>query len=326
MTETAPQLPPPRAPGVASPPAIGRIPTETPPLRLDAAIYGALTVMFWAAYNVAAKEGIDEGFLPADLSLLRFGTGGLVFIPLLLIRRFRAKLPPLRHALALMALGGPLFAVLASSGYQYTPLSHGLLFAPAAAFIGGAVLGVVWLGEKVGRRHWLGGAVMLSGLVVLSGFDAATLGPDALFGDLLFVLTGSTWSVFTALMRKWRVDALSGTVAVGALSFLAVWPVNWALGSGPAILEMPPASLAVQAVMQGLVGGVGSFFAYFAAVQALGAARASLLPALVPGTALLVSAVALGTEPRPAELAGIALATLGLYLAARPSRPRKASA
>ncbi|MEM1313792.1 MAG: DMT family transporter [Pseudomonadota bacterium] len=320
MTSSDPDLPPPRAPGAAAPPAIGRIPTQTPPLRLDAAIYGALTVLFWAAYNVAAKEGIDEGFRPADLSLMRFGVGGLVFLPLLLIHRFRAKLPPLRHALALMALGGPLFAVLATSGYQYAPLSHGLLFAPAAAFIGGAVLGVLWLGEKVGRRHWLGGAVMLSGLVVLSGFDAATLGPDALLGDLLFVATGSTWSVFTALMRKWRVDPLSGTVAVGALSFVVVWPVNWLLGSGPAILEMPQTSLAIQAVCQGLIGGVGSFFAYFAAVNALGAARASLLPALVPGTALLVSVGVLGVEPRPAELAGIALATLGLFLAARPSR------
>ncbi|MEM6438788.1 MAG: DMT family transporter, partial [Pseudomonadota bacterium] len=288
MSAPGPELPPPRGLGAPAPPAIGRIPVETPPLRLDAALYGALTVIFWASYNVAAKVGVDSGFLPADLALMRFGVGGLVFVPLLLLRRFRAKLPPLRQALALMALGGPLFAVLSSSGYQFTPLSHGLLFAPAAAFIGGAVLGVLWLGEKVGRRHWLGGGVMLCGLFVLSGFDAATLGPDALLGDLLFVATGCSWSVFTALMRKWRVDPLSGTVAVGALSFLCVWPVNWLLGSGPAILNLPATDLALQAVCQGLMGGAGSFFAYFAAVNALGAARASLLPALVPGAALLM--------------------------------------
>ncbi|MEO1687465.1 MAG: DMT family transporter, partial [Pseudomonadota bacterium] len=265
-----------------------------------------------------------EGFRPADLSLLRFGVGGLVFVPLLLLPRFRAKLPTFKQTAVLMLLGGPLFAVLSSSGYQYASLSHGLLFAPAAAFIGGALLGVLWLGEKVGRRHWLGGGVMMAGLAVLSGFDLVTLGvSEVLIGDALFVATGLTWSMFTAMMRRWRVDPLSGTVAVGALSFVCVWPVNALLGSGPAILDMPAASLAGQAFFQGMIGGVGSFFAYFAAVAALGAARASLLPALVPGSALLMSVAALGAEARPAELAGIALVTLGLFLAARPSRVRR---
>lgn len=106
-------------------------------------VFGAITLFSWAGFNVAAKAGIDAGMSPAALSFLRYLTPGLLAIPLLIWLRHRAKhdhLPVLRLAV-LACLGGPLFGLIAVAGYQFAPLSYGLLFAPVAVFVSGTVLG-----------------------------------------------------------------------------------------------------------------------------------------------------------------------------------------
>lgn len=287
-------------------------------------LFGALTVLCWASYNVAAKHGIDAGFAPVDLAALRFGVGGLVLIPLLIFGpRWRARLPSLKATLVLTLLGGPLFSVLAVWGFTYAPLTHGVLFAPAANFIVGSLLGVLWLHEKVGRRHLVGGAVMLTGLAVLSGVDATTLGPETLKGDLLFMATGSTWALFTALMRRWRIDPVAGVLAQGSAAALLA-PVVWLVIGGGRMFEMPQDAFLTQVVFQGIVGGLGSSFAFFAAVGALGATRASMLGPMVPVAAVLMAAAVYLEPPRAIDLAGVSLVTLGLVIATvvRPFRAR----
>lgn len=286
------------------------------PVGAAGLLFGGLTVACWASYNVAAKHAIDTGFTPVDLSALRFGVAGAVLIPLLIWFAFtrRARLPGLGPTLVLALVGGPLFSVLAVSGYVFAPLTHGILFAPAANFVAGSLLGVLWLGETVGRRHLVGGAIMLAGLALLSGVDAATLGPETLTGDLLFVATGSTWAVFTALMRRWRIDPVGGVLAQGTVACLMA-PVVWLAIGGGTMFEVPREALAAQVFWQGVVGGLGASFAFFGAVTAMGAARASLLGPLVPGTALAMSALWTLEAPRWIEVAGVATVSAGLVTA-----------
>ncbi|WP_299751421.1 hypothetical protein [uncultured Tateyamaria sp.] len=53
-------------------------------------LFGTITVLSWAGFNVAAKAGIDAGMSPAALSFLRYLTPGVVAIPLLIWLRSRA--------------------------------------------------------------------------------------------------------------------------------------------------------------------------------------------------------------------------------------------
>ncbi|WP_299706314.1 hypothetical protein [uncultured Tateyamaria sp.] len=41
-------------------------------------LFGAITILSWAGFNVAAKAGIDAGMSPAALSFLRYLTPGVV--------------------------------------------------------------------------------------------------------------------------------------------------------------------------------------------------------------------------------------------------------
>ncbi len=285
-------------------------------------VLAAATVFCWASFNVAAKHGIDHGIAPANLSFLRFGTAGVLLIPAMALGLGRAQGWPSIGKIALLALfGGPLFGFVAVSGYLYAPLSHGLLFAPASVLLIGSLLGWLALKEPLGRNFLVGSAIVIAGLTVLSGFDVASLGPQSLVGDGLFACAGAMWATFTVLMRHWRIDPIAGTVSIGSASAILSVPVLLIFGD-VGFSGIDGGQLVLQTIMQGLVGGILSVVLLLAAVRSLGAARASLLPAMTPGVAMVLSFLILGTAPSVAEITGIILVTIGLAVAVRRAKAR----
>jgi len=278
-------------------------------------LLGGLTVFCWSAFNVAAKYGMETGFRAMDLAALRFIVPGIFLIPafLLLRGRLRNPLSP-GKIVTLVVLGGPAFGFIVVSGYRYAPLSHGLVFGPAAVFAMGSLLGYVLNGERPGSRHLIGGLVMITGLAVLSGFDLATLGFETIKGDLCFLTAGSLWGICTALMQRWKVDPVTGVVTLGSFSALAAVPL-YLLVSGGTMPDVSGNAILLQAVMQGLVGGfLGSFFMIIA-VKRLGTSKTALLPALTPVTGVLLNMAALSVAPSLAEALGVLLVTAGLIFA-----------
>ena len=66
--------------------------------------------------------------------------------------------------------------------------------------------------------------------------------------------------------------------------------------------------------MQGVLAGTGTAYTYAKTVQYLGAARAAIFPALVPGFATLMGWPVLGHIPTLAEAIGLTLAIVGLLV------------
>ena len=117
------------------------------------------------------------------------------------------------------------------------------------------------------------------------------------------------WGTFTVLLRRWRVDAVQATAVVAVLSSVVLVPGYLALVEMPAL---PAGAVAVQAFLQGALGGCLGVLAYGAAVARLGAGRAALFPACVPALATLLAVPVLGLVPDGLQTAGIVLCTLGL--------------
>ncbi|MCE8008713.1 hypothetical protein [Aestuariivita sp.] len=90
-------------------------PFDTP---LKGAALGAITVLCWAGFNVAAKAGIDSGMSPSALSFLWYMIPGLVAIPVLILVRHRTRKDGLpAYKLCMLAvLKGPLFGLIAVAG------------------------------------------------------------------------------------------------------------------------------------------------------------------------------------------------------------------
>lgn len=279
---------------------------------------GTLTVLCWSSYNVAAKSAIDNGTSPELLTFLRFSIPGMLALPVLALRLRRRDRHPVHLSLwrmfVLILLGGPLFGLVAFSGYAFAPLSHGLLFAPVAVFLT-ATLGGIWVFKSLPQPSvFAGAAVMFAGLAVLVGFDLGNLPSGWPSGALRFVMAGAMWGSFTVLLKRWQIPMFEGALylAIGS-SLLALPLLGNAFWTG--VQEMPARQLWAQAVLQGGIGGTLSVAAMIGAVRLMTAQTAALLPSFTPATALLLSALLERSLPSAAEAAGVVLVSAGFLLA-----------
>ena len=73
--------------------------------------------------------------------------------------------------------------------------------------------------------------------------------------------------------------------------------------------------LIAQIVVQGLLTGFVSLVAFGRSIQILGAGRASLFPALVPASAVILGIPVIGEWPTLGQTAGLVVVTIGLIIA-----------
>lgn len=283
--------------------------------QMTGTLLGALTVLCWSSYNVAAKQGIEAGLSPQALTFLRFAVPGLLVLPLLVGLHLRGKAVgiPIGRLAVLLALGGPMFGLFAVSGYVHAPLSHGLLFAPVAVFISGGILGRFLLQEPATTNRVIGAVTMFVGLAALVGFDLGSLGPTWARGALLFVLAGAMWGAYTVLLRLWQIPMIEGTLTVASGAAILAVPLLLAPAS-ETLMTAAPSVLLLQVVMQGGVGGILSVFALIGAVRALPVHVAALLPVFTPAVAVGITGTIFGTTPTAAEIAGLLIIAAGFML------------
>lgn len=267
---------------------------------------------------VAARAGILGGLAADDMIFARFVVAGLFLLPFLL----RWGLPSLagigwRRGLALVATGGPLFAILQTGGYAFAPLAHGAVIAPSTVTILSTLAAGLLLGERLTRAHLAGAVLVLAGIVLIGwhGLTTGASGPRAWIGDILFFLSSVLWAGFTVLIRHWRLDAMRVTAVVGVLSCAICVPVYLAYRGLPHLLALPLSALVFQGLVQGLVQAVLTLLAYSRAIAILGVSKAVLFPAIVPAMSVLIGIPLIGERPNATQIVGLCLVSVGLFVA-----------
>ncbi|MBX3045874.1 MAG: EamA family transporter [Anaerolineales bacterium] len=201
------------------------------------AIWLALLVTFlWSTSWVLIKIGLGE-IPPLLFAGLRYGLAFVIMLPWLLRPASRRELAGLQRndLIALVLLG--LVAIAITQGAQFIALAHipahtlSLLLSLSTLSI--AFLGVVFLGEHLRGRQWMGVAIVLIGAFVYFG----RLGAVSTFGLAVGVINLLATSVAAiqgrALNRQAKLSALSVTgvsIGVGSAALLALglltepWP------------------------------------------------------------------------------------------------------
>ena len=278
--------------------------------------FGLAAVAMWAAYLSFARAGVNTGLTPEDFVFLRYGTAGVIMLPWLF------KTGPLTlggvgwtKGAALAVMAGPLFIAAGVGGYVFAPLAHGAVIQPATITLASMAIAALFLKEVLSRNQVVGAAVIIAGITLIAAGQSGAPAPSAWIGDLLFVLAGLFWTGFTVLIRKWGIGGIPATGAVSVLSAAVVVPAVLLFGTLERITALPTMILVTQVIVQGVLSGVLAVVAYGKAVEHLGAARASLFPALVPAATLFVGMPVTGEFPSVTEWAGAILASLGLVIA-----------
>lgn len=288
-------------------------------------VYGSAAALIWGGYLAVSRQGIAAGLHAADLAFLRYATAGLLLLPWL-VGRSPHRLAGIgwtkRIVLALLA--GPLFVLAGASGYHFAPLAHGAVIQLGMLTLMGIVLAAVLVGERPGKGRLVGLAVLILGLVVTAGPSLIQGTSTAWIGDLLFALAGSMWALFSVLQRRWSVSPIAATAVVSVLSAVVYSPLYLLREGIASLVDVGPAMIAEQILVQGVLSGVIALFAFSEAVQELGPGRAALFPALAPAVAILLGIPVTGEFPTMPQIVGLIVLTTGLVIAVRTGMPTRA--
>jgi drug/metabolite transporter (DMT)-like permease len=282
------------------------------PARAKGTVFGLSAVLAWAAYNIGVAQGRADGFSVADLVLLRYLGATLALGPWLLLRA--GALPrPIRiwQVLVLLALAGPGFGILYNIGMPLTRLSHAVVLSPGFTMIVSFAISAIAQGQRPTMRRYLGLGVLMTALICVAA-DRGGAGPTTtLRGDLIFVLTGTLYGVFSFLLGRWKVDAVQVTWIIAVASLALVAPVYLAFATPT---QHAPSAWALQFVLQGVLGGGWAIVLYTLSIQYLGSGRAGIFPALTPIVTVPLSLPITGAIPSGLELVGVGLAACGMML------------
>lgn len=274
---------------------------------------GVFAALIWGGYFAMSRAGVQAGLTPADVVLVRFAVAGALTAPWLL----RAGLRDLggvgwgRGALLAMLIG-PLSIFASVGGYTFAPMAHGTVIQPATVTLCALGASAFLLGESVGRGQVLGVGLIVLGLAGIAGPGVAQGDVSALPGDALFVLAGLMWSGFTLLTKAWRLSPMQATAAVSVLSAAAYVPYHLSVDTLGRLAGLPWEMLLGQILVQGVLAGVAAVLAFTRALEILGAGRAGVFTALVPGCGVLIGVPLTGEAPGALQIAGLALVSFGL--------------
>jgi drug/metabolite transporter (DMT)-like permease len=276
------------------------------------ALCGVTAAACWGAGFVAARHGVLVGLAPVDIAFHRFVWTGLLLLPAV----WRTGFGDLGgigwgRGLIVAVLAGPPQAVASATGFTLTPLGHGVVIQPASAALAGLLLATLILSERLAWTRVAGAALIVAGLAVFGADALATIGRHGLVGDFIFMSAGIAWAIFGTLLRRWHIDALRAAAAVAALSVLAYAPAHAAAFGFDRMVAVGAWENLLQVVVQGMLSGVFAIFLFARSVTLLGAGRAAVFPALVPGFALAIGFVTIGEVPSAMQLLGFAMVMVG---------------
>lgn len=272
--------------------------------------------LIWGTTWYAIRVSITA--YPTSVSLaLRFAIAALILLPI----AARARPWPRGRVWGWLALAGVLDAV----GYLLVYLGEERVSGAVAAVVYGtqplilALLLTVARIERLTRRHLVGAAISITGVVVLfldrldvSAHQAAGVG---------LVLGSVVVATSYAMIMKRKAGQLNGLVAttiflaitavvLGAVALVARQPVPWP----------PPLAPTVALLYLAIVGSVIAFLSYFWLLGRTGLQVTSTLVFVFPLVALVIDALferELPLGPRAYLGAAITLCGLGVSLVRR---------
>jgi hypothetical protein len=297
------------------------------------------TIAIWTAFIVVARAMALKSLSPWDILFCRILGASLVLVPwgVWIVRRRRAAggvapswlgVSPLGARVTTVCglFGGIGYGVFAYAGFVHAPAAHGSVLLPGMLPLWTALLSVVLLHERLapGRvlalAMILGGGALVGGASLLRAFD----GGDVWKGDLMFLAASASWSTYTVLMRRERLDPVEATIAITVFALIAYVPVYAGLALAGVVdsrlASAPMGEILFQALWQGIGSVVISGITFATMVRSFGPVRSTMLTALVPGLSALTAVAVLGEPLGITLIGGLALVTAGILVGVRAAR------
>lgn len=253
----------------------------------------------------------DFGVVP--LIWLRVALASICLLPLLLLKRQFGALRQQAGALTVMGLfnSGLPFLLIAWATLSITAGLASIMNAMTPVFT--ALIGALWLGDRLDGRRSLGLLLGLAGVALLAA-DKADFRPGGSGWAIVAMLLATACYGFAANHTRRYLQGVpalvnaTGTQLVSALVLLP--PALW---SWPE--RMPGLGPWLAALVLGVACSALAYLLFFRLIARVGASRAVTVTFLVPVFGTLWGALFLGEPVTASMLAGGAVVLLGTGLA-----------
>jgi drug/metabolite transporter (DMT)-like permease len=277
------------------------------------ALYGLGAAGIWAGWIVVARLGVNTSLDPWDIAALRFGIGGLILLPYLMRRGLAIeRLGWIGLAAIVLGCGAPM-VLLVNAGLLFAPAAHaGALFSGVVPLMV-ALLAAPLLHEALTPVRRVGLALISAGVAGILWSSGGAFGARENIGHVLFLAAALLWAGYTVAMRRARLDGLHAA-AIAAVGTLALYMPFYSVVAGTSLFKAPPADIALQAFVQGVLAAVVALVLYGRAVSILGASGGAAFPALCPAMTAVLAIPILSEWPTAADWAAVALISVGVYV------------
>jgi len=302
-------------------------PPPAPPqsTRLKVLVPFAIVTLIWGSTWLVIRDQL--GVVPPSWSVTyRFTIAGLFMAAYALWRRDSWRLGWSGLAFS-AAIGLAQFCLNFNFVYRAEQhITSGLVAVVfALLLVPNAVLGRIFLGQRLGRQLVVGSVIAMAGVILLFVHEARVdpSGPgQALLGigfTLLATLAASTANVMQAapVSTRWPMTTMLATAMFAGAGMDALFALATV---GPPVVEMRW-GYAAGILYLGVVASALAFPLYYGVLRTIGPAKAAYSSVIVPVIAMLLSTLFEGYRWSGLTIAGAALAAVGLVVALRARRP-----
>ena len=273
-----------------------------------------LAVVIWSGWLVITRVAVTSTLTAEDLSALRFGSAGLILLPVVWRRGFALDRLGWRGLALIVICAGVPYVLLASHGLTLATAAEAGVLIPGTIPLFVALISAFTVHEKIGRVARIGLALIVAGvalIVVPALLDAAGW---QLIGYAICLVSAIMWAAYTIEARRIGMDALHLTAIIMVISGVLFLPI-YLLVPGQGLWHASVPEFWVQLIYQGPLTGIVALLVYTRAVAILGATRASAFTALLPLSAMLLAIPVIGEWPSLGNAIGAVLAAAGVLLA-----------
>jgi len=292
------------------------------PERIAVSVWFAvgIALLLWASAFPGIRAGLasadgtigPDGYGPAALALLRFGTASIVLAVYALFAKVR---PPRREDLPRIALAGLLgitiYHICLNIGERSVQSGAAALLISLSPVIT-ALLSTRFLGERLRVWGWIGIAISFAGAAVVAfgeGQGGFSLDTGALF---ILVATLSTSLYFLVskpgLAKYSATEFTSYAIWAGTIPMLVFAPSLFAQ------MQAAPVSATVSGIYLGIFPGAIAYVLWGYGLSKMPASRVSAFLYLQPANAAIIAWFWLGEVPSVAVVVGGLVSIAGVVI------------
>jgi len=273
-----------------------------------------LAVAIWSGWLVITRVAVTSTLTAEDLAALRFGSAGLILLPIVWRRGLARDHFGWRGLGLIVICAGAPYVLLASHGLALATAAEAGVLIPGTIPLFVALISAFTLRERIGRIARFGLGLIVAGVALIVVPAVLEAAGWQLLGYAICLVSAVMWAAYTIESRRVGVDALHLTAIIMVISGALFLPI-YLLLPGQRLWEASGPEFWVQLIYQGPLTGIVALLVYTRAVALLGATRASAFTALLPLSALLLAIPVVGEWPTLGNAIGAVLAALGVLLA-----------